>query len=70
MRRDVRESRASNREAKLARLSLGDLLAEPARVVLDEDLQDAAARLDLPLDGSRRPAGDGLMGAEGKVGRH
>jgi hypothetical protein len=38
-----------------------DLFADPAAVVLDEDLKHPAARGEAALDGERRAAGNGLV---------
>jgi hypothetical protein len=66
VRRDVRELRPSHGSAEVAGLAVLDLLADPAIVVLDEDLNRPAAGVDAALDGPGRASGDRLVGAEGR----
>jgi hypothetical protein len=48
--------------AERPRLVALDRLADPAAVVLDEDLQDTAAGGERALDGAGSSAGDRLVG--------
>jgi hypothetical protein len=54
VRRDVSKGRPPRRAAEMAGLLNVDLLADPATVVLDEDLENPAARGEAALDGARR----------------
>jgi hypothetical protein len=61
VRRDVPELRAAGRAAESARFVPLDRLADPAAVVLDEDLEDPAAGGDRPLDRAGSSPGDRLV---------
>src|SRR5262249_18537956 len=68
VRDDVRKPRAAGSAAELPGLGFLDRLADPAVVVLGEDLDDPAPRVEAPLDGARRPTRDGLVRSDQEIG--
>src|SRR5438876_11709203 len=68
VRGDMPQTGGAGGAPETPRLQILDLLAYPAAVVLDEDLEYTASRRDTSLDRARRPPGDGLVRADREIG--